>query len=120
MIRAYLLYTGDDGHSHVKTGSISNDAMVQAEYTQFKETDPHSSWDWHADPVPRYVITITGILKFETLTGETFILQPGEVLIATDNTGTGHKWNMINEEPWKRVYVVFKEGANLHFVPDVE
>jgi hypothetical protein len=33
-------------------------------------------------------------------------------------TPAGHKWRLINDEPWKRAYVVFKKGANTHFVPD--
>jgi len=34
------------------------------------------------------------------------------------HTRTGHKWRLINDEPWKRAYVVFKTGADTHFVPD--
>jgi hypothetical protein len=35
-----------------------------------------------------------------------------------DHTGTGHKWRLVNDEPWKRAYVVFKQGADTHFVAD--
>jgi hypothetical protein len=49
---------------------------------------------------------------------ETFTIHPGDVLLATDHTGSGHRWRMLNDEPWKRAYVVFKKGANTHFVPD--
>ena len=45
-------------------------------------------------------------------------IHPGEVLLAVDHIGSGHKWRLINDEPWKRAYVVFKEGANTHFMPD--
>lgn len=30
---------------------------------------------------------------------------------------SGYKWRLINDEPWKRAYVVFKEGADTQFVP---
>jgi hypothetical protein len=36
----------------------------------------------------------------------------------SDHTGTGHKWRLVNDEPWKRAYVVFKQGADTRFVPD--
>jgi len=49
--------------------------------------------------------------------GETFTIHPGEVLLAEDHTGSGHKWRLINDEPWKRAYVIFKPGAETHFVP---
>jgi hypothetical protein len=42
----------------------------------------------------------------------------GDVLLAVDHTGTGHEWRLINDEPWKRAYVIFKTGADTHFVPD--
>jgi quercetin dioxygenase-like cupin family protein len=118
MIKAYLLYTGEDGNSHVKSGSISGGALVQADHALFKETAAHSSFDWHNDPIPQYVITLSGILEFTTKTGETFTVHPGDVLLAIDHTGTGHKWRLINDEPWKRIYVVYKEGEDTHFVPD--
>jgi quercetin dioxygenase-like cupin family protein len=118
MIRAYHLYTGPDGNSHVVRGSIGNKALVEADSILFKETPAHSSLDWHDAPALQYVITLSGVLEFTTVGGETFAIHPGEILLAEDNTGTGHKWRLVNDEPWKRAYVVFKKGANTHFVPD--
>ena len=118
MIRAYRLYTGTDGNSHVQSGSISAGELVDAESILFKETPAHSSFYWHNDPIPQYVITLAGILEFTTVGGETFTIHPGDVLLAIDHTGSGHKWRLINDEPWKRAYVVFKEGADTHFVAD--
>jgi len=118
MIKAYHLYTGADGDSHVINGSVSGNDLVAAESILFKETPAHSSFDWHNDPIPQYVITLSGVLEFTTKGGETFTVHPGEILIATDHTGTGHKWRLINDDPWKRAYVVFKQGADTRFVPD--
>ena len=118
MIRAYHLYTGSDGNSHVIRGSVSGGKLVEAESILFKETQAHSSFDWHNDPIPQYVITLTGVLEFTTVGGETFTIHPGDVLLAVDHTGSGHKWRLINDEPWKRAYVVFKTGADTHFIPD--
>jgi quercetin dioxygenase-like cupin family protein len=117
MIRAYRLYTGPDGNSHVLQGSV-NEALVDVKSIQFKETPAHSSFDWHNDPTPQYVITLAGVLEFKTVGGETFTVRPGDVLLAEDHTGSGHKWRLINDEPWKRAYVIFKESANTQFVPD--
>ena len=116
MIKAYHIYTGEDGNSHVKQGSIMEGALVDADHSLFKETPAHSSLDWHTAPVNQYVITLSGVLEFITKTGETFTISPGDILLATDITGTGHKWRLINDEPWKRVYVIFKQGADPHFV----
>jgi len=97
---------------------VSDDQLVEAQSILFKETPAHSAYDWHDDPIPQYVITLSGVLEFTTVGGETFTIQPGEVLLATDHTGTGHKWRLIDDEPWKRAYVVFKADVNTHFVPD--
>ena len=55
-------------------------------------------------------------------TGETSLLrellarfQPGDILLAQDNTGSGHRWKLIGEEPWRRAYMVYPGGAALPF-----
>ncbi len=118
MIRAYYLYTGDDGHSHVKRGSVEPKHVIAAQSIMFKEDPPHSSMGWHNDPIPQYVLFLAGAIEFVTRTDETFVVQPGEVLIAVDHTGTGHTWRLVNDQPWIRAYVPFQTGADLHFVPD--
>jgi quercetin dioxygenase-like cupin family protein len=118
MIRAYRLYTGPDGNSHVVAGSVNGGHLIDAKSIEFKETAAHSSYDWHNDPTPQYVITLAGVLEFTTVGGETLTLRPGDVLLAEDHTGSGHKWRLINDEPWKRAYVIFKEGVNTQFLPD--
>ncbi|WP_183564317.1 hypothetical protein [Mucilaginibacter sp. SP1R1] len=118
MIKAYKLYTGADGNSHVKTGTVAEGQFNQAISIRFQESPPHSFYDWHNAPTEQYVITLSGTLQFETRTGETFILKPGEILIATDTTGTAHKWHLIDDEPWKRVYVAFDQENQINFIPD--
>ncbi len=97
---------------------MKSDALVAAESVHFKETPAHAVYDWHPAPIPQYVITLTGVLEFTVFSGETFTVHPGEVLLALDITGSGHKWRLINDEPWRRAYVVFKQGADTHFMPD--
>jgi len=118
MIRAYRLFTGTDGNSHVVRGSLNLTTLVAARSIVFKETAPHSSYDWHNDPIPQFVITLSGVLEFTTAGGEMFTLSPGEVLIAEDHTGSGHKWRLRNDDRWRRAYVVFKEGVDTQFVLD--
>jgi quercetin dioxygenase-like cupin family protein len=118
MIRAYRLYTGPDGHSHVVRGSITNHETVKAISIHFEESPPHSSLDWHNAPTTQYVITLSGALEFVTHGGESFTINPGEILIALDTTGTGHKWRLLNDEPWRRGYVAFDKTVDLNFQPD--
>jgi len=118
MITAYRLSTGPDGHSHVTHGKIDAGESFAAESIDFEETAAHSSFDWHRAPTTQYVITLSGKLEFATQGGETFTLNPGEILIALDTTGTGHKWRLIDDQPWKRAYVRFDSNAKFSFRPD--
>jgi len=121
MIRAYRLYTGIDGNSDVVQGSVNLTTLVEARSIVFKETTPNSSYDLHNDPIPQYVITLAGVLEFATASGDVFTLNPGEVLIAEDHTGSGHKWRLTNDDTWRRAYVVFKEGADTYrYIQDDE
>jgi quercetin dioxygenase-like cupin family protein len=119
MIKAYKLYTGPDGHSHIQTGTVHEGVLNQASSIRFQESPPHSFYDWHNAPACQYVICLTGTLEFETALGETFILSPGEVLVAMDTTGTAHKWKLLGDDPWRRAYVAFDEGQPVNFVEDV-
>jgi len=115
-IRAFKLYTGPDKASHVLEGTIDEKARTDVVAIHFKESPAHSSYDWHDDPEPQYVITLSGTLEFTTRDGETFVVRPGDVLLAEDNVGSGHKWRLIDDQPWWRAYVVLKPGTQDSFV----
>ncbi|MFG1478696.1 cupin domain-containing protein [Xanthobacter sp. V4C-4] len=120
------MWTGADGNSLFEEGTIAlaegerGDFIgkaAAAKSISFRETASGGSFAWHQDPEPRYVITLSGTLEFETKSGATFTLRPGDILIAQDNSGSGHKWRLIGDEPWRRAYVVYEEGTDLGFVP---
>jgi quercetin dioxygenase-like cupin family protein len=108
------LFTGDDGQSHFSLGEIAwrieagvNALSVSepAQSISFEETAAGSSLDWHNAPHRQYVVTLSGRLEFETRKGEKQLVQPGDVLLAEDTTGGGHRWRLIDDQPWRRVYV---------------
>jgi quercetin dioxygenase-like cupin family protein len=115
-IRAFKLYTGPDHASHVLEGTIDEKARTDVIAIHFKETPAHSSADWHYGPESQYVITLSGTLEFTTRDGETFVVRPGDVLLSEDHVGTGHKWRLIDDQPWRRAYVLMKPGAKDSFV----
>ena len=124
MIRCVRMWTGENGNSLFEEGVIDlEEGMrgdqigdpIEVERLSFRETSSGGSYEWHQDPVPRFVLTLSGTLEFETKSGATFTIRPGDVLLAQDNSGTGHKWRLIGREPWRRAYVVYKAGAPLRF-----
>lgn len=52
----------------------------------------------------QHVITLSGTLEFTTRDDETFVLRRGEVLLAADTTGTDHRWRLIDDQLWRRLY----------------
>ena len=114
MIRLVRLFTGPDGQSHVEESRIAItpdravsafSAKASAESIYFAETAPGSRLDWHNDPHRRYVITLSGTVEFETRLAQTCTITPGDVLLAEDETGGGHRWRLLGDQPWRRVYV---------------
>jgi quercetin dioxygenase-like cupin family protein len=111
MIRCVHLFTGEDGRSHVEHIALALGAVQAASVVHFEETPAGSSLDWHVAPCKQYVITLTGTLEFTTRDGETFVLRPGDVLLASDTAGTGHRWRLIDDQPWRRLYVELAGSA---------
>ncbi len=105
MTNCIRLFTGPDGRSHVEPIALPLHAPQAAKATHFEETPAHSALEWHVAPCRQYVITLSGTLQFTTRDGETFILKPGDVLLAEDTVGTGHRWRLIDDQPWRRMYV---------------
>jgi quercetin dioxygenase-like cupin family protein len=113
VIRLVRLWSGEDGQSHVEDGRVDLAAvdgsevssLLRATGVRFEESPPHSALDWHVAPRRQYVITLSGTLLFTTRGGETFTLAPGDVLLAEDTAGGGHSWRLLDDQPWRRVYV---------------
>lgn len=127
MIRCVRLFTGPDQGSHVEIGRLDlapgrNDdlvsvAMASARVTA-EETATGGTLAWHTAPVRQLVVTLAGDLVFTTRDGEEFTLGPGDVLLAEDTVGSGHQWRLVGDDPWRRMYVVLAEGAEVPFVAD--
>ena len=105
MTRCIRLFTGPDQRSHVEEITLPHGALQKAKIVHFEQSQPHASFDWHTAPCRQYVVTLTGTLEFTTRDGETFTLAPGDVLLAEDTSGSGHRWRLIDDAPWRRLYV---------------
>ena len=124
MIRCIRIWTGEDGNSCSEEGIIAmpkgerGDVLsgtFPATSVSFRETKAGGAFEWHDAPARQFVITLSGTLDFQTRAGAHFILRPGDILLAEDTTGSGHSWKLIDDEPWRRVYVILAPAAQVSF-----
>lgn len=105
------LFTGPDGCSHVERVPLPVGTLTEARGVHFEESAVHAALDWHTAPCIQYVVTLSGEIEFTTRDGGTFFIAPGDVLIAEDTMGSGHKWRLVNDDPWLRLYVELEPRA---------
>ncbi len=125
MIRCVRIWTGPDGNSDFAEGRIdlaeasgADTLSVDAPAVSisFRETPHGGDYGWHRDPTPRLVLTLSGVLRFTVKDGRSFVIHPGDVLFAEDDTGTGHAWTLLDDQPWRRAYINIHDLAAVPFV----
>jgi hypothetical protein len=114
-MKAFKLITTSTGDSSFLEGSVPALQHIKADHFLFHDTV--EGWELGAHVAPRFqfVITVKGKLKFTVTNGNTFIIEPGIILIANDLTGKGHTWEIINGNEWHRVYIVPPQGSEDYF-----
>ncbi len=117
-LKAIRLININNDDCSFETGKIPAQQNINANYF-FAKTDV-SSLENIPHPAPRrqFVITIKGKLKFTVTNGDTFILEPGVVLIANDTKGAGHTWEVIEGDVWERIYIPLGNDADDYFIKD--
>ena len=124
MIRCVRIWTDDWGDSRFEEGMIdlcqgergdvlSDKALASG--ISFRETKAGGTYAAHQAPTRQLVVTLSGILEFRTEPGETFVINPGDVLLAEDTTGSGHSWRLMDANPWRRAYVILADDAPVPF-----
>ncbi len=125
MIRCIRIWTGDDDNSRFEEGAIDLSKGERGDILSgnfgvvsisFRETRAGDAFEWHDAPARQFVITLSGTLDFRTRTGEHFMLRPGDILLAEDTAGSGHSWKLVDENPWRRAYVILSPGVEVPFV----
>jgi hypothetical protein len=124
MIRCVRIWTGEDQNSHAEDGWIELEPGAHGDFlsgklgtshASFQETHSGGTLAWHTAPVRQLVITLSGTLDFKTRGGQHFLLKPGDILLAEDTSGGGHTWKLVDDQPWRRVYVVLEPDVSVPF-----
>ena len=115
VLRITRVYTGDDGESHFEDleiplrdrgviGALSK--LEPATGVVFRETGPEYDFDFHNAPRRQYVVNLKGgVVELEVGDGSTRRLGPGDVLLAEDITGRGHRSRSVDGLPRSSLFV---------------
>ncbi len=115
-LKAIRLINTENNQCTFEIGKIPIRQHINASYF-FAQTDV-STLEKIPHPAPRrqYVLTLKGKLRFTVSNGETFIIEPGIILIANDTKGVGHTWEIIDGNEWERIYIPLEEDVEDHFI----
>jgi len=113
-MKVVRIYTGSDGESHFEDvdvplsdrggmGRISE--LVPARGVLFREVDGRYDLDFHTAPRRQYVVNLTGAVDIETGDGTVRRLGPGDILLAEDTTGRGHKSRNVDGQPRQCLFI---------------
>ncbi len=114
-MRVTRVYTGPDDESHFEDldipledlgaiGSMSK--PMNATSILFRETSADYDLGFHNAPRRQFVIMLSGgRVELEVASGEKRMLGPGDVLLAEDTTGHGHKSRALDSEPRVSIFV---------------
>ena len=113
-IKATRIYTGSDQKSHFedfeiplndegKIGFLSE--RKKASSLIFRETSGDYDYDWHNAPERQFVIVLEGSVEITVGDGTSKVFTDGQVFLAEDTEGQGHKSRAINNKPRKSIFV---------------
>lgn len=108
------IYTGDDGESHFEEieiplrdagdiGSLSE--TFKATGMILRETSGDYDYDFHNAPQRQYVVMLDGGVDIELGDGSSRRFTTGDILLAEDVTGRGHRSRAVNGRPRKSLFI---------------
>ena len=88
-------------------GNLSNNYPV--ENTIFRETSGDYDFDFHNAPQRQFVVLLDGIIEIETSLGVKRRFEKGEILLAEDTSGKGHKSKSIDGKLRRSLFITLKD-----------
>jgi hypothetical protein len=113
-MKVVRIYTGPDNRSHFedlqiplkdggKVGFVSD--LTKATGVVFRETTGDYNYDFHTAPRRQLVVNLEGEVEIEVGDGTRRILGAGDILLAEDTTGQGHKSRAVAGKPRKSLFI---------------
>jgi len=113
-VKITRLFNGPENHSCFEDMEVDLESRgplglfsepVGAKAVFFREIQPGYEYPWHNVACREYVVTIEGRAEIEAGSGEKRIFNKGDVLLAEDLTGRGHRTRGLGRKPWRQIFV---------------
>ena len=107
-MKVVRVYTGPDGASHFQDVHITMEQygvggrlskLIAGTGVIFREVGGDYALDFHTAPRRQFVVNLSGSVDITVGDGSTRRLGSGEVLLAEDTTGQGHKSQAVAGTP---------------------
>lgn len=108
------LYAGTDNQSHFEEIEVPFEAREDfglftlpepAKSVFFREIPPGWEYAWHNVVCREYVVMLDGEAEVEVGSGDKRIFKKGDVLLAEDLTGQGHRTRVLGKKVWRQVFI---------------
>jgi uncharacterized cupin superfamily protein len=113
-MRITRLYAGRDNHSYFEDFRLPLESkgplglftdLIGTKALFFREIQPGYVYPWHNVVCREYVVTLDGHAEIEASSGEKRRFRKGDVLLAEDITGKGHRTRCTSRTPWRQMFV---------------
>ncbi|MGL1864125.1 MAG: hypothetical protein OCC46_16515 [Pseudodesulfovibrio sp.] len=111
------IFSDDKGNTHFEDveieledgGSIGRLSKTQkATGVIFRETPGDYDYNWHNAPKRQYIIMLDAGVEITVGSGETRVINPGDVLLVEDTEGHGHVSKALKAQPRKSVFITLE------------
>ena len=121
-MKVVRVYTGDDGESHFEDVDIRVEGqggigklskLISGPGVMFREVDGDYDLDFHTAPRRQFVVNLRGSVDITIGSGETRRLESGDILLAEDTTGHGHKSRAVDGQARTCLFVPIDADVTL-------
>lgn len=108
------IYSDSRGDSHFEdievpledAGEIGfTSALTPVQGIIFREVEPAYDYDFHRAPQRQYIILLDGEIEIETSLGKKRRFKAGQILLAEDTEGKGHRTKNLRPVKRKSIFV---------------
>lgn len=120
------IYATPDGESHFQEVEVALEEAGEigrlseawpAGSVTFRETGSDYDYDWHHPPERQLVLLLDGAIEIEVSGGETRRFAGGDVLLAEDLTGRGHRTRAVEPGVRRSLFVSLPTHASIDYTP---